>query len=270
MVASCASLGFLVSLDSSVFALPVVLALLVGGSIAAPIAAWLVRWLHPRILGAAVGGLIVLTNGRTLLNVDRRRGQSADRRLRRPHRHLVRRHCVVVRGVRLERRQTAPPRPDRHDAIRRVPVPSESPLRSWCERVAPVAHNASHELEAAHRDVPGAEHASRLRVHRRTLSAARLAAAPSWSSARRSISSVTARSTPGSSAVCRTSSSTRQTPAPVELLAAPVHQRRSLRGPPDLLLRCHRASRQPRADALPIFAGDPGPTTTWIPTPATT
>ena len=68
VVALCASIGFLVSLDTSVFALPVVLALLVGGSIAAPIAAWAVRWLHPRILGAAVGGLIVLTNGRTLLD----------------------------------------------------------------------------------------------------------------------------------------------------------------------------------------------------------
>jgi uncharacterized membrane protein YfcA len=69
VVALCASVGFLVSLDRSVFVLPVVAALLVGGAVGAPLAAWLVRWLHPRILGAAVGGLIVLTNGRTLLNV---------------------------------------------------------------------------------------------------------------------------------------------------------------------------------------------------------
>jgi uncharacterized membrane protein YfcA len=69
VVAVCASVGFLVSLDRSVFVLPVVAALLVGGAVGAPLAAWLVRWLHPRILGAAVGGLIVLTNGRTLLNV---------------------------------------------------------------------------------------------------------------------------------------------------------------------------------------------------------
>ncbi|MBW3632832.1 MAG: sulfite exporter TauE/SafE family protein [Chloroflexi bacterium] len=68
VVALCASIGFLVSLDTSVFALPVVLALLVGGSIAAPIAAWTVRSLHPRLLGTAVGGLIVLSNGRTLLD----------------------------------------------------------------------------------------------------------------------------------------------------------------------------------------------------------
>jgi uncharacterized membrane protein YfcA len=67
VVALCASVGFLISLDRSIFAVPIVLALLLGGIVAAPIAAWLVRWLHPRILGAAVGGLIVLTNGRTLL-----------------------------------------------------------------------------------------------------------------------------------------------------------------------------------------------------------
>ena len=68
LVALCASAGFLISLDRSIIAVPVVAAMLVGGIIAAPIAAWLVRWLHPRILGAAIGGLIIVTNGRTLLN----------------------------------------------------------------------------------------------------------------------------------------------------------------------------------------------------------
>ena len=38
--------------------------------IAAPIAAWLVRHIPPRILGSAVGGLIILTNIRTLLKSD--------------------------------------------------------------------------------------------------------------------------------------------------------------------------------------------------------
>ena len=33
-------------------------------------AAWLVRHIPPRVLGAAVGGLIVLTNTRTLLRSD--------------------------------------------------------------------------------------------------------------------------------------------------------------------------------------------------------
>lgn len=67
LVALCASIGFLVSLDHSQIALPLVGALLLGGLVAAPIAAWLVRNLHPRILGTAVGGLILFTNGRTLL-----------------------------------------------------------------------------------------------------------------------------------------------------------------------------------------------------------
>ena len=67
LVALCASVGFFVALDRGVVAMPVVGALLLGGVIAAPLAAWLVRLLHPRVLGSAVGGLIVLTNGRTLL-----------------------------------------------------------------------------------------------------------------------------------------------------------------------------------------------------------
>ena len=107
VVALCASLGFLVSLDSSVFALPVVLALLVGGAIGAPIAASLVRWLHPRVLGTAVGGLIVLTNGRTLLNTI---GVEGNPQIG-AYVALIGIWClaivVVVCGVRVERRQTA-------------------------------------------------------------------------------------------------------------------------------------------------------------------
>ncbi|MDQ3655835.1 MAG: sulfite exporter TauE/SafE family protein, partial [Chloroflexota bacterium] len=67
VVATCASIGFLIALDTSALVLPVVGALLLGGVIAAPIAAWLSRRLHPRLLGSAVGGLIMVTNGRTLL-----------------------------------------------------------------------------------------------------------------------------------------------------------------------------------------------------------
>jgi uncharacterized protein len=105
VVALCASVGFLVSLDSSVFAFPVVGALLLGGVIAAPIAAWLVRWLHPRILGAAVGGLIVLTNGRTLLNTI---GVEGNPQIA-TYVALIAIWCVaiavVVRAILLERRQ---------------------------------------------------------------------------------------------------------------------------------------------------------------------
>ena len=42
-------------------------ALLAGGVVAAPIAAWLVKHLAARVLGTAAGGLIILTNSKTLL-----------------------------------------------------------------------------------------------------------------------------------------------------------------------------------------------------------
>lgn len=65
-----ASVGFLLALGHQGINLPFVLALLVGGVIAAPIAAYLVRWLAPRILAVGAGGLIILTNTRTLLRTD--------------------------------------------------------------------------------------------------------------------------------------------------------------------------------------------------------
>jgi hypothetical protein len=46
----------------------IAIALMIGGAIAAPFAAWLVSHVAPRVLGTAVGGLILLTNMRTLLN----------------------------------------------------------------------------------------------------------------------------------------------------------------------------------------------------------
>jgi uncharacterized membrane protein YfcA len=70
LVAVAASAGFLIGLGSQGIDFAWVLALLIGGVIAAPIAAWLVRHLPPRILGSAVGGLIILTNTRTLLKSD--------------------------------------------------------------------------------------------------------------------------------------------------------------------------------------------------------
>jgi uncharacterized membrane protein YfcA len=65
LVALGASLGFLVSLSLAQVQLAWVAALLAGGVIAAPIAAWLVKRLPPRILGSAVGSVILLTNART-------------------------------------------------------------------------------------------------------------------------------------------------------------------------------------------------------------
>ncbi|MEU4438747.1 sulfite exporter TauE/SafE family protein [Micromonospora chalcea] len=68
VVAGAASVGFLIGLGTEGFLLPTVAALLIGGLIAAPIAAWLVRIVPAQLLGAVIGGVIVLTNARTLLS----------------------------------------------------------------------------------------------------------------------------------------------------------------------------------------------------------
>ncbi|MBT9254354.1 sulfite exporter TauE/SafE family protein [Phycicoccus sp. MAQZ13P-2] len=70
LVSVAASLGFLLALGSEDIDFAWVLALLAGGLVAAPIAAWLVRHVPPRVLGSAVGGVIVLTNTRTILKSD--------------------------------------------------------------------------------------------------------------------------------------------------------------------------------------------------------
>src|SRR6478609_5440772 len=70
LVALAASLGFLLSLGEQGINPLWVAGLLGGGLIAAPIAAWLVRHIPPRMLGSMVGGVIVLTNTRTLLTSD--------------------------------------------------------------------------------------------------------------------------------------------------------------------------------------------------------
>jgi len=66
IVALAASLGFLFALGSQGINATWVAGLLIGGVIAAPIAAWLVRHVPPRLLGSAVGGIIVFTNTRSL------------------------------------------------------------------------------------------------------------------------------------------------------------------------------------------------------------
>lgn len=69
LVALAASAGFLLSLGSEGIGWNVVVALMAGGLVAAPFAAWLVQKVTARLLGACVGGLIVLTNVRTLFDV---------------------------------------------------------------------------------------------------------------------------------------------------------------------------------------------------------
>ncbi|WP_084040486.1 sulfite exporter TauE/SafE family protein [Demequina sp. NBRC 110053] len=70
LVALAASLGFLIGIGTAGIDAGWVLALLAGGLVAAPIAAWLVRVIPPRLLGAAVGGLIILTNTRSLVRAE--------------------------------------------------------------------------------------------------------------------------------------------------------------------------------------------------------
>jgi uncharacterized protein len=68
IVALAASIGFLLSLGSQGIAFKYVAALLIGGVVAAPLAAWLVRHVTPSLLGASVGGLILITNTRTMFD----------------------------------------------------------------------------------------------------------------------------------------------------------------------------------------------------------
>jgi uncharacterized protein len=67
IVALAASLGFLIGLGTAGIDLGIVLALLIGGVIAAPLAAWLVRFMNARILGVVVGCFILLLNARLIL-----------------------------------------------------------------------------------------------------------------------------------------------------------------------------------------------------------
>jgi uncharacterized protein len=67
LVAVGGSLGFLLALGSQGIPWEIAGALLVGGVIAAPFAAWLVRHLPATVLGVAAGGVIILTNTKTLM-----------------------------------------------------------------------------------------------------------------------------------------------------------------------------------------------------------
>ena len=69
VVAVGGSLGFLVGLGTQGIAWAYVAALMLGGVVAAPLAAVLVRYLPARVLGVAAGGVIVLTNLTTLAEV---------------------------------------------------------------------------------------------------------------------------------------------------------------------------------------------------------
>ncbi|MFE4811472.1 sulfite exporter TauE/SafE family protein [Peribacillus simplex] len=67
-VAVSATLGFLIALGWQEVNWFWVISLMAGGIIAAPIAAWIVTKLPSYLLGVLVGGFIILTNARTLIN----------------------------------------------------------------------------------------------------------------------------------------------------------------------------------------------------------
>jgi uncharacterized membrane protein YfcA len=67
-VSGAASLGFLLGIGASGIHWGFALALLVGGLVAAPLAAYLVKIAPAYVLGVAVGGMILLTNLRTIFS----------------------------------------------------------------------------------------------------------------------------------------------------------------------------------------------------------
>ncbi|TDL92486.1 sulfite exporter TauE/SafE family protein [Vibrio vulnificus] len=67
-IAVSATLGFFIALGWQDVNWFWVFALMAGGIIAAPIAAWIVTKLPSYLLGVLVGGFIILTNARTLIN----------------------------------------------------------------------------------------------------------------------------------------------------------------------------------------------------------
>lgn len=67
LVSVSASIGFLIGLGASALDWQIVVPLLVGGVIAAPIGAWIASRLPMRIMGVAVGGMIIVTNTVTLM-----------------------------------------------------------------------------------------------------------------------------------------------------------------------------------------------------------
>ena len=65
VIAVCASVGFLFGLSFAEVPWTIVGALLLGGLVAAPVAAYIVRILPTRIMGTAVGGFILVVNANT-------------------------------------------------------------------------------------------------------------------------------------------------------------------------------------------------------------
>jgi uncharacterized membrane protein YfcA len=67
-VATVSASSLIASLGSGGLDVGVILAMLAGGVVAAPVAAWFVRHVSPRPMGVAVAALLLLTNARELSN----------------------------------------------------------------------------------------------------------------------------------------------------------------------------------------------------------
>lgn len=65
-VASASAFSLLASMGRGGFNVAVVIAMLLGGMVAAPVAAWLIRYVPARPMGIAVAALLLLTNAREL------------------------------------------------------------------------------------------------------------------------------------------------------------------------------------------------------------
>jgi uncharacterized protein len=66
-VASASAFSLIASVGSGGFNGAVVVSMLLGGVVAAPFAAWMIRHVPPRPMGVAVAGLLLLTNARDLI-----------------------------------------------------------------------------------------------------------------------------------------------------------------------------------------------------------
>src|SRR5688572_7969521 len=67
-VAAASATSLIAAVGKGGIQLSVVLAMLVGGVLAAPVAAWAIRFIPARPLGIAVAGLLLLTNARELIS----------------------------------------------------------------------------------------------------------------------------------------------------------------------------------------------------------
>ena len=69
LVAVAASAGFILGLGLAALDWRILVPLMIGGIIAAPIGAWIAHRLPMRIMGVTVGGMIIFTNTFTLMKV---------------------------------------------------------------------------------------------------------------------------------------------------------------------------------------------------------